>query len=111
MQIKYSFVIACAPERKCEVLASLSNINYSKEKFEVIVKHGLNPSKNRNDGVVEAKGEIIGLIDDDAIVDENILKQIDEFFNKYPQISIVGGPQLTPKDDSFFGSVTFVNDF
>src|SRR3989344_6244138 len=101
---KFSIVIAVAPYRNAEVLNSLKNINYDKSKYEVIIKKGTNPSENRNYGVKKARGEIIYLLDDDAIVDKNILKNAEEFFNKY-DADIVGGPQLTPKDDKFFAKL------
>ena len=99
---KFSVVIALAPERDAVVLKSLEKADYDKDKIEVIIKKGLNPSENRNKGVKEAKGEIIAFIDDDAIVDENIFKNAEEFFNNHPEIDLVGGPQLTPEDDGFF---------
>ncbi|MDI6730787.1 MAG: glycosyltransferase, partial [Candidatus Altarchaeum sp.] len=101
---KFSIVIAVAPYRNAEVLNSLKNINYDKNKYEIIIKKGLNPSENRNYGIKKAKGEIIYFLDDDAVVDKNILKNAEEFFNKY-NVDVVGGPQLTPKDDKFFAKM------
>ena len=103
---KFSVVIALAPERDAVVLKSLEKADYDKDKIEVIIKKGLNPSENRNKGVKEAKGEIIAFIDDDAIVDENIFKNAEEFFNNHPEIDLVGGPQLTPEDDGFFAKTS-----
>src|SRR3989344_9005028 len=104
MKPKFSIVIAVAPYRNAEVFNSLKNLDYDKKKYEIIVKHGYNASENRNYGVKKARGEIIYLLDDDAIVDKNILKNAEEFFNKY-KADIVGGPQLTPKDDNFFAKI------
>ena len=104
---KFSIVIALAPYRNAEVLKSLNNLDYDKNKYEVIIKEGYNPSENRNYCIKKAKGEIIAFIDDDAIVHKDLLKNAEKFFNTY-DIDIVGGPQLTPKDDKFsakmFGS-------
>ena len=102
MKPKFSIVIALAPYRNVEVLNSLKNVDYDKKKYEVIIKKGYNPSKNRNYGIKKAKSEIIYFLDDDAIVDKNILKNAENFFSKHKDIDIVGGPQLTPKDDKFF---------
>lgn len=104
MNKKFSIVIAVAPYRNAEVLGSLNKINYDKDKYEIIVKRGYNPSENRNYGIKKAKGEIIYFLDDDAIVDKNILKNAEEFFNKN-KVDIVGGPQLTPKDDGFLAKM------
>ena len=82
MNKKFSIVIALAPYRSAEVLKSLKNVKYDKKKYEIIIKKGLNPSENRNYGIKKAKGEIIYFLDDDAIVDKNILKNAEEFFDK-----------------------------
>jgi GT2 family glycosyltransferase len=96
---KFSVVIAIAPERVPEVLESLKDTNYPKNKYEVIVQGGLNPSENRNRGAGKAKGEIIAFIDDDARVSGDIFKRAEEFFRNNKNIDIVGGPQLTPLDE------------
>ncbi|MAG47630.1 hypothetical protein CL617_03415 [archaeon] len=103
---KFSIVIALAPERNAEVLDSLKLVDYLKENYEIIVKKGLNPSENRNNGIKESKGEIIVILDDDAYLDENILKNAESFFKEHKDISIVGGPQLTPKTDNFFAKTS-----
>ena len=104
-KIKFSIIIALAPHRKCEILQSLKNLDYPKNKYEIIIKKGLNPSINRNEGIKKAKGEILVFLDDDGIVNKNLLKNAETFFNKYPKIDIVGGPQLTPKDDPLFAKI------
>src|SRR3989344_3012879 len=104
MKPKFSIVIAVAPYRNAEVFNSLKNLDYDKKKYEIIVKHGYNASENRNYGVKKAKGEIIYFLDDVAIVDKNILRNAEDFFNKY-NADIIGGPQLTPKDDKFFSKM------
>ncbi|MBU2633714.1 MAG: glycosyltransferase [Nanoarchaeota archaeon] len=105
-KIRFSIIIPVAPNRSTEVLKSLKKLDYLKKDYEIITKKGNNPSENRNNGIKEAKGEIIVLLDDDAIVNKNILKNAESFFKKYPQIGIVGGPQLTPKTDKFFAKVS-----
>lgn len=104
--MKISIVIAAAPDRKVDVLKSLEYVNYGKKDYEVIVVRGLNPSENRNNGIKKTKGNIIGFIDDDALVDKNILKNADVFFERHNDIDIIGGPQLTPKSDKFFARVS-----
>ncbi|MCM8777009.1 MAG: glycosyltransferase [Candidatus Omnitrophica bacterium] len=101
--IKFSVIVAVAPERTPEVIKYLKNQDYPADKYEIIVKKGPNTSQNRNDGVKEAKGVYIAFVDDDAIVEKNWLKKAEDFFEKYPEIDVVGGPQLTPPDDTTFG--------
>ena len=98
--VKFSIVIPVAPDREAPVVESLKRLDY--KDYEVIVEKGTNPSANRNNGVKKAKGEIILFLDDDAYVDKDLLKNGEEFFKKYPNVSIVGGPQLTPKSDKWF---------
>jgi GT2 family glycosyltransferase len=105
-KLKFSIVIAVAPERNAEVLKSLELADYPKSKYETIIKVGKNPSNNRNSGAGESKGEIIAFIDDDAVVKEDILKEAEKFFNQHQDISIVGGPQLTPLDEKGFAKIS-----
>ena len=106
MKYKFSIIVASALERNAEVVESLMKVNYNKNKYEIIVEKGRNPSENRNRGIKKAKGEILGFIDDDAIVDRNLLKNVEGFFGKHGDIDIVGGPQLTPKSDKLFARVS-----
>ncbi len=105
MKPKFSLVIPVAPNRDAEILDSIKNLNYPKEKFEVIVKKGKNPSENRNRGAEEAKGEIIAFLDDDAVLPRNYLRKAEKFFRNYNR-KIVGGPQLTPPDDKNFARIS-----
>jgi len=101
--ITFSVIIAVAPDRTPEVLDSLERQNYPRDSYEIIVKRGHNTSENRNSGVKEARGEYIAFVDDDAIVEPYWLKKAEEFFERYPEIDVVGGPQLTPPDETTFG--------
>ena len=103
---KFSIVIALAPGRNAEILESLKNVNYPKNKYEILVEQGLNPSENRNRAIKKAKGEIIAILDDDVFLDENILANAENFFNNNKDIGLVGGPQLTPETDKFFAKVS-----
>jgi cellulose synthase/poly-beta-1,6-N-acetylglucosamine synthase-like glycosyltransferase len=105
-KIKFSLVIPVAPERSCEILESIRKLDYPKEKFETIIERGTNPSINRNKGYERSKGEIIVFLDDDAKLNNDYLKKAENFFNKYTTIDLLGGPQLTPKDDKFFAKLT-----
>ena len=104
--IKFSVIIALGPGRNAEVLESLNKVSYDRKKIEIIVKKGLNPSENRNNGVKDAKGEILAFIDDDAVVDGDIFKNAEEFFSLHKEIDLVGGPQLTPETDNFFAKTS-----
>ena len=103
---KFSVIIALGPGRNAEILDSLKNVNYPKNKYEIIVKEGLNPSENRNNAIKKANGEIMAILDDDVYLDENIFINAENFFNENKDIDLVGGPQLTPESDKFFAKVS-----
>lgn len=102
---KFSIIIALAPDRTAPVLESLSKLDYPKKDYEIIIEKGLSPSENRNKAIKKAEGEILYFLDDDAVVDADILKKAEPFFNDY-KVDILGGPQLTPKDDNFFAKAS-----
>ena len=81
----------------------MKTFKYLKNQYEIFVIESKNASKNRNQGVKKAKGEILAFIDDDCIINKDLLKNAENLFKQYPEISAAGGPQLTPEDDSFFG--------
>ena len=104
--MKFSLVIPVAPERNAEILESIKELDYPKKEFHVVVVKGKNPSENRNKGAKKSTGEIIGFLDDDANLDKNFLKNVENFFNEYPLVDVVGGPQLTPSDDTGFAKIS-----
>jgi GT2 family glycosyltransferase len=104
--MKFSLVIPLAPGRNAEIIGSIKELNYPKKEYEVIVKEGLNPSDNRNNGAKQAKGKIIVFLDDDAVLDANYLKEAEEFFEKYKDIDVVGGAQLTPEWQKGFAKIS-----
>lgn len=103
---KFSLVIAVAPWRDAEIISSINKLNYPKDQFEVIIKKGPKAQDNRNNGVKASKGEIILFLDDDGIIESDFLKKVDSFFKRYPQVDILGGPQITPNTDKTFARVS-----
>ena len=101
---RVSVVIPVAPGRGAEIVDSLSLGSF--RDYEIIVKEGLNPSRNRNDGISESSGEIIAILDDDAYADKNLLLNAVRFFDRYKDIDIVGGPQLSPAGEGWFARVS-----
>ncbi len=104
--MKFTLVIPLAPYRDAEIINSIKKLDYPKNEFHVVVVKGLNPSENRNKGAMRAQGELIVFMDDDAKIEPDYLKKIEEFFNKNPEVDAVGGPQLTPEDDEGFARVS-----
>lgn len=104
--MKFSLVIPVAPYRNAEIIESIKKLDYPRNEFHVVVVKGTNPSENRNRGFENSRGEFIVFLDDDAVIGEDYLKKIDNFFHRNPEIDVVGGPQLTPHDDSSFAKVS-----
>lgn len=95
-----SIIIPCPPGTKPKAIEYIKKLDYPKDKQEVIVEEGYNPSAQRNRGIKKAKGEIVGFTDDDCLMDQNWLKNAIKFFND-KSVGVVGGPNLTPEDSSF----------
>lgn len=104
--MRYSLIIPVAPDRKIEVKESIASLDYPKEEVEVIIEEGKNPSRNRNRAIKRSKGDIVLLLDDEVHFNKNLLKKADEFFKNYTTYDILGGPQLTPETDGFFGKLS-----
>ena len=104
--MKLSLVVPLAPGRNAEVIDSIKKSDYPKKEYEIIVIEGLNTSNNRNEGAKKAKGKIIGFLDDDAVIEKNLLRNAEEFFEKHKEIDIVGGAQLTPKWQKGFAKIS-----
>lgn len=106
MSYKFSLIIPIAPWRNPEILKSIDKLDYPNKNFEVIVEKGKNPSENRNKGIKKSKGDILIFLDDDATINKDYLNKIESFFKEHKEIDIVGGPQLTPKEDNFFARIS-----
>lgn len=135
MEINYPFVSIVIPARNSEniigrCLESLNILEYPKDKYEVIIADGnsedgtttiaqklgaivvSNPKRivctGRNEGFKHAKGEIIAFSDADCVMDKNWIKNSIKYFED-PTIGGVGGPNITPDNETAFGkAVGFV---
>lgn len=104
--MKFSLIIPVEPGREAPILNDIKNLDYPKEDYEIIVEYGFNPSENRNIGIQKAKCDVLCFLDDDAELPRDYLKKAKEFFEKYPNVDVLSGPQLTPKSDPFFAKVS-----
>lgn len=103
---KFSLVIPIAPWRNAEIIDSIKQVDYDKNKFEVIIEKGTNASENRNNGIKKSKGEWVIFLDDDALIDKSFLKNAEEFIKSNPDVSIFGGPQLNPEKEGLFEKIS-----
>ncbi|MDP3888624.1 MAG: glycosyltransferase [bacterium] len=103
---------------------SLKALDYPKNRFEVIIVDGYstdktveiakkygakvlnNPKKIRGAGcqigIDQAKGKLVAFTDADCVVPKNWLGGLAKYLEKDNKIAAVGGPNVTPKDDTFF---------
>jgi succinoglycan biosynthesis protein ExoA len=87
-----------------KAVATIERIIYPKDRIEIILVEGRNPSMQRNEGVRRAKGDFIYLLDDDSEVSPKALRYAIEHFEESedPRLVCIGGPVLTKPDDGPF---------
>lgn len=101
MSLSISIVIPThRPEKLKQLLRSLKSMGYPKDKLEILVSYGENPSRQRNEAVKKATGDIIYFIDDDVGLETGIFPRVLEHYED-TQVAGVGGPNITPETDSF----------
>ena len=123
------FISVVIPARNAEdiianCLRSLEELDYPKDRFEVLVvdgrstdrtreiakNHGATVVENpgirvvsgRNMGFEAAQGELIAFSDADCVMDGDWLKNSARYFND-TGVAGVGGPNLVPQSESAFG--------
>jgi len=115
-QYMFSIII---PHRHQEAVDGLINRikKLSGASVEVFAVSGNQPSYQRNMAAKKAAGKFIYFLDNDAFPAEENLELIENAFKNDQQLAVVGGPSLTPEEDtslqkafgyvlgSFFGTV------
>ena len=117
-----------------DCLGSLKNLNYPKERREILLVDGFstdgtreiaasydltivdNPQKSHRTGVNRgfecAKGALVAYADADCIVDRNWLQNSVKYFDANPQVAGVTGPiHLPPQQSAFAKAVAFLFSF
>ncbi len=96
---KISIVIPLSMDRELEILDSLKEHG---NKIKIIVERGMNPSRNRNNGIKKAKTELVAFLNAHTILTDNWTEEVLEFFKEHPDTDIAGGPMLTKEDAPLF---------
>jgi len=95
----FTFIIPVKPGGFVAAVESLRQIAAPPDRFEVLIAEGCSPSRQRNAAANEARGEVIYFLDDDSHVSADCLTLCAEIMED-PKVAVVGGPSLTPPDDS-----------
>jgi len=101
MKKEITIIIPAGEKTEIKALGTID-----KKSINVIIERGKNPSQNRNRGALKAKTDYIAFINSHTLLDKNWQKQVLRFFKQYPEIDIVGGPQLTHPSEGFFAKVS-----
>lgn len=103
MALHFSVIVPAAVGETLAVAASLDALD---RPAEVLVERGPNPSRNRNRAIARATGDVLAFADADCVVAPDWLHRAEQFFTAHPSWDVVGGPQLTPSSDGYFGRVS-----
>lgn len=89
-QPKISVIMPVKPGGEFAVaLKSLKRLDYPPQLIEVFLSFGFSPSRQRNEAVKMAKGEILYFIDNDVEIEKKTLKRVIKVFNgKKPLVEI-----------------------
>lgn len=98
---KVTVIIPILPDvTTAQAIETLRKIDYPPDKIEVLVSRGKNPSRQRNQALDRATGDIIFFFDDDSEIPRDYFKKALEHY-KNSDIDALGGPAETSKTDSF----------
>jgi len=74
---KISVIIPVKPGRETKaVIEALSQVDYPPEFVEVFISYGFSPSRQRNEAVKIAKGEILFFLDNDSEIEKKAFKRV-----------------------------------
>ncbi len=76
-----------------QVIASLAGVDYPSERFEVLVVRGTQPSRQRNEAIRNARGELVYFLDNDSVLDPHAFNRAVVHYAD-PNVVGVGGPNL-----------------
>ncbi len=91
-------LIAARPDQaEVKAVTGSRALDYPADKLKIIVARGQQPSAQRNAALKAAQGELIYFLDDDSIPEPGNLRRAIGHFGD-PQVQMVGGPNLCPRD-------------
>lgn len=76
-------------DNTAKIATQFSKLNQGNTRYFLEENQGHTFARNR--GIRESKGEILTFIDDDAFVDTDFVKNIQDYFDKNPDVQALGG--------------------
>ncbi len=93
-----TIIIPARPgQTEVQAVAAAQQLDYPREKLEVIIARGKQPAIQRNRALQAARGELIYFLDDDSLPPKDNLRRGVAHFAK-PEVQMVGGPNVCPPD-------------
>lgn len=100
-----TILIAARPgQAEIKAVTAGKLLDYPREKIEIIVARGKQPSVQRNTAMRAARGELIYFLDDDSTPPPVNLKRAIAAFSD-PKVMMIGGPNICPPDAPFIEHV------
>ena len=100
-----TILIAARPgQAEIKAVTAGKLLDYPREKLEIVVARGRQPSVQRNTGMRAATGELIYFLDDDSSPPPDSLRRGVGAFSD-PSVKMIGGPNLCPPDAPFLEQV------
>jgi len=84
-------------QEEIPAVSAARQFDYSKDRLEILVARGNQPSVQRNAALRAARGQLIYFLDDDAVAQPGNLRRALTHFTD-PQVKMLGGPSLCPPE-------------
>jgi cellulose synthase/poly-beta-1,6-N-acetylglucosamine synthase-like glycosyltransferase len=90
--ITFSIIVPVCPDNvRPYGLDYLEKLRYPRDRIEVLLARGRQPSRQRNEAVRRAKGEVLVFFDDDSCPEPDFLQRLAPHYDD-PSVAGVGGP-------------------
>lgn len=91
-------IIAARPDQaEIKAVTAAQRLDFSRDRLEIIVARGKQPSVQRNAAMEDARGDWVYFLDDDSVAEPGNLRRALAFFTD-PAVKMIGGPNLCPPD-------------
>lgn len=104
--MKVSFIVPTRPNdfRNDSVKKQFGDLDAGDHQIEIFLVEGFHPPLQRNTAIRKSQGDFVFFFDDDAIVPGDLISRTLSYFDN-DTVAGVGGPNLTPADDSRFSKL------